>query len=330
MSDSFPKFNRFSFHLALALLAAAMVSPLHADMALTPAGVGDGFTLSTYASGFPNNGAVGPVGITFESGGQVMVSSYANGLIDVFATDTDGQIYSGGTLSATNYGGGNPAGLATTGGKFYLAEQGSGAVVEVDANGNFVQTIVTGVPAATGIIADPINGHLFVSTLGNNVIWDVDPIAKTKTAFVFESADGLTIAPDGSVLYAEVGGHILGFNTTTKVQVFDSGPISGVDGTAIGFGSLAGNIFANTNFGQLVEVNLTTDVQTVIGTGGSRGDLVSVDPNGSLLLTQTSTVLRLTPSSGGSFTPIPEPSTLLMLGTGLLGLGGSIKRKFFS
>ena len=31
---------------------------------------------------------------------------------------------------------------------------------------------------------------------------------------------------------------------------------------------LAGNIFGNTNFGQFVEVNLTTDVQTVIGTGG--------------------------------------------------------------
>jgi hypothetical protein len=57
------------------------------------------------------------------------------------------------------------------------------------------------------------------------------------------------------------------------------------DGTAIGTGPLAGNIFANTNGGTIVEVNLATLAQTPIASGGSRGDFVTLDPNGTLMVT---------------------------------------------
>ncbi len=70
-----------------------------------------------------------------------------------------------------------------------------------------------------------------------------------------------------------------GFNAVTGAQVFDSGFIpDGIDGTAIGYGNLAGNIFVNTNGGTVFEVNLTTNAQTLIASGGSRGDFVTVDP----------------------------------------------------
>jgi hypothetical protein len=207
---------------------------------------------------------------------------------------------------------------ANSGGKIYMALQASGAVVQVDQSGNFLQTIYGGAPAAKGMATNRNNGHLFVSTLGFNEILDVDPLAKTATVFKFASADGLTA--NSTTLYGEVGGHILGWRISDGTQVFDSGPVAGADGAVLGTGSLTGKLFVNTNFGQLIEVDLATDVQTVISTGGSRGDLVTVDPNNSLLLTQTDSVLRLTPPVGGGF--VPEPGGLFLAGTGILGVFG--------
>ena len=60
---------------------------------------------------------------------------------------------------------------------------------------------------------------------------------------------------------------------------------------------MAGDLFVNTNGGTVVEANLATAAQTVIASGGSRGDWVTVDPsNGTLLLTQTDRIMRLTPA----------------------------------
>src|SRR5206468_9952874 len=128
-----------------------------------------------FADQFPNNGLVGPVGITFGSAGAVMISSYAAGKVAVFANDIDGQHYSAAALSTTTYTASNAAGLATTGGNYYMDLQQTGSVIQVDALGNLVQTIVTGMGSATAIVANPTNGHLFVSTLGSNAIYDVDP-----------------------------------------------------------------------------------------------------------------------------------------------------------
>src|SRR5262249_38855462 len=81
------------------------------------------------------------------------------------------------------------------------------------------------------------------------------------------------------------------------------GSIPGIDGTAVGFGSLAGFVFANTNFGQVWQVDLSNPANMVlIASGGSRGDFISVDPlDGSLLLTQTDEIARLRPPPGSSF-----------------------------
>jgi hypothetical protein len=150
----------FAWAAVLVTLLAVTGTTRAGPITLTAAGIAEGFTLSTFADRFPNNGAVGPVGITNLSTGGIMVSSYATGVNVVFATDVDGQHFSGGAVSATNYGGNNPAGLATTGNGVFEALQQTGSVIRVNNNGDLLGTVVTGTPAATGMAVNPNNGHL--------------------------------------------------------------------------------------------------------------------------------------------------------------------------
>jgi len=294
--------KRLAF-LLLFLLATGLSGTVHADLTLTPAGVAAGFTLTTFATNFPNTGAggTGPVGITFPGSG-VMVSDWP-GHVRVFPSHADGQ--DAGAVPATAYGEATAVGLAQLGGKLYMAQNAMSRVVQLNPDGTLKQVIV-GVFCATGLVADPLTGHLFVSSgcSGGGIV-EVDPVAKTATAFNSVLSDGLALSSDGLTLYAadvSTHQHIFGFDTTTKAQVFDSGVINFVDGTALGAGSLAGKIFVNTNAGEVWEVDLATSAQTLIASGGSRGDFVAADPSdGTLLVTQTDRILRLHPPAAGTF-----------------------------
>ncbi len=305
---------------ATALLSTA--SPAQAQLALTSSGTALGFSLSTFVSGFSSDGGnVGPLGIAFPSTGGVLVTETFGNVYHI--SDTDGQTAASLT-AAQNYGYGNATGLAAVGSKVYMTQRSNGDLVQINPSGTFNQNIV-GLPLATGVVANPANGHLFVSDT-SNTIFDVNPISKTATPFVTGiDFDGLSLSPDGNTLYgaADQTGHILGFSILSGLQTFDSGYIpGGVDGTAAGSRNLAGNVFVNTNSGTVVEVNLATDAQTLIASGGSRGDFVTADPsNGTLLLTQSDRIIRLTPGSGGGFGPVPEASTTVSFGL-MLAIGG--------
>lgn len=310
---------------------AIPIGGAQAGAALTPTATTAGFTLSTFVSAIPASGfCCGPVGLQNTTSGNIMIGDYGIGQIRVFG-DTDGQVWTAGTAAATAYGGNNVAGLATLGGNFYAAKQASGQVVTTDAAGNQL-AVIASISGATGIIGDAATNRLYVSNGGS--VFAINPVGNVVTTFVTQPADGLSLNADGSILYMAINGsgHILGFNTGTGVQVFDSGFIAGgVDGTAFGSGTLAGNLFVNTNGGTLVEVSLATLAQTILVTGGSRGDFVMVDANnGTLLFTQTDSVLRLTAPTGGGFVPaIPEPETYAMMfaGLGLLGWVGRRRKQ---
>lgn len=165
-----------------------------------------------------------------------------------------------------------------------------------------------------------------MSTVGSNQIWDVNPVNGNKSVILNADFDGMTFSSDGKTLYGAdlATGTVQGRDIATKTKVFESAPIAGLDGSSLGTGSLAGNIFVNTNHGDVYEVILSTNVQTLIASGGSRGDFVTVDPtNGTLLLTQTDSALRLTAPAGGGFgTAVPEPGSVTLLGIAVVGLAG--------
>ncbi len=126
----------------------------------------------------------------------------------------------------TTFYGSNVHCLTTFNGLVYMNWQGMGTLVQLNSDGTFNQTIVGGFSNANGVIGDSQTGHLFMAA--GNGLFDVDPIAKTKSLFVANGAlDGLTISPDNSVLYAAGNGQITGYSTTSGAVVFTSGAIAG-------------------------------------------------------------------------------------------------------
>lgn len=308
------RFNRTSgmvaaraFVATLVVLGVALYSlSARAAIALTPAGVAQGLKLTTFATGFPNTDSVGPLGIGFTSNNGVVVSDKL-GNVRVFPTDVDNQVAAAAPVGQ-NYGLNSATAIAQLGNTLYMTRQSVGDLVQINQNGSFNQTIVSGLPFVTGLVANPKNGHLYVSTLGINAIYEIDPVAKTKTLFASGDVDGLTISPDGNTLYTlnEDNGQLTGYSTATKAVVFAPLTISNmIDGAVEGRGNLLpGNLLVNTRDGKIIEVNLTTRALTTIADGGSRGDFASFDTiQGNVLFTQTDSIVRL--SLSVSAVPLP-------------------------
>ena len=306
-----------------------------ADLALTAAAETAGFGLVTQSSGYTdgngNGTGVGPLSVGFTASGGTVVSYYTDNALVFYPTDGNNQTVAGNGTIVTGYP--TSTGIVSTGSHIYVADQGAGSIIKLNADGSFNSTLTTGLGPATGMALNPSNGHIYVSNL-SGTIFNVDPATGVAKPFVSGitatyAPDGLSISADGSTLFAEVNEHILGYSTATGQQVFDSGAINLADGAAAAAGALTGNLFVNTNDGKVYEVNEKTLAETLIASGGSRGDLVTVDPtDGSLLLSQSNSIDRLTlpadssfPTSGFSASPVPEPATMGVLSIGMLGLG---------
>ncbi len=307
----FPAFARASLIVVLGLVALNAASPASAGLTLTGAGTTAGFTLSNFVTGFTPNGSVGPLGIAVTPGG-IMVSDYP-GAVRLF-TDVDGQTVAN-ALGTTNFGTSNAIGMASIGGVAYLSNQGQGDVFRLNADTSVNSLVVHTGHSLNGLISNPVTGHLLVSDNTSGAILDIDPSNGTVTTVIsgVSAPDGLSLSADNSTVYVASQNNILGYDLSSHAQVFTHA-LNLVDGTAVGTGALSGYIFGNTNDGNVYQVDLFSGAETLIASGGSRGDFVGVDTNnGSLLISQTDRMVRLTAPAGSSFgADTPEPGTLAL------------------
>lgn len=328
--------------LAAGIVALTALTPAHAVLTLNQTGIDLGFSLSTFVSGY--NAQYGPLSQGVLPNGQIITGSLLNRQIYVF-NDVDGQTLAN-AVSATPYiceTGNCNYSMATAGGQVYGAQAFGGVFYQFGGSGarTPIPNLQTaGVTGYLGMWGNPVNGHLISST--NRGLVDINPVNGTFrviNASVFP--DGLTVSPDGSTIFAEVGGGISSYdiNTGALVRSFVTGHAP--DGTGvISGGKLNGLVVVNNNDGTVglldpSKANADPLLYRIIAAGGTRGDFVSADlNNGTLFLSQNEQVARLSCGSDCSIggvppTPaVPEPATvaLMLFGVGALALRRRARR----
>lgn len=300
--------------------------PCAASSSQAPAAAA-GFAFSNFATNFSSGGCQGPIGLAFDSSGNL------------YAEDTFGnELYrfgpQGGSAGASTLAGtvtGNNARISGMAfgrdGELYAGEY-CGDMVQLDpATGAVVRTVVANsstMPCPTGVAIDPLSGDLFASNVGGGIITRIaDPSgasgSPTPSIYSHASADGISFAPDGTLYLAGTDGCIYSLPatdsggtpplTTTKIACIPGGP----DGIAVEpapDSTHAQALFVNTNSGTIVELSnlgAATPTQTTVFSGGSRGDFVTVGPDGCMYATQTDRIIRLT--AAGQTCPFAPTTT---------------------
>src|SRR5262249_41388276 len=257
--------------------AAVLAEPAHAQLALTADGIADGFTLTSFLSGYNFGATYGPLAEGILSNGNVITGSVGDAKIYVFK-DVNNQALSD-ALSANTYTftTGNPNyAMATAGGKVYGAQLFGGAYEQFTSTG--AHTAIAGLTALDylGMWGDPVNGHIISSSYQGLI--DINPLTGTfRMIATNPGADGVTVSPDGKIVYAEAGGNILAYSYATGALLTTySGNGHSPDGTGvISGGKLSGDIVVNNNDGTVGLIDVNTGTETIIASGGNRGDFVS-------------------------------------------------------
>lgn len=271
-----------------------------------------GYAVTPFVTGFGTS-SIGPIGLVFDTAGNLYVGDFADGFLYKFGPA--GGIVSGATqLNATSLGAGIVGLAFTKDGRLYLAIQPLNVVVEIDpSNGNVIRTVAS-VSFASGLATDPLSGDLFVSqgSFGLSRISNFAGGPGTVTFYApVPNVDGIAFGPDGT-LYAAVFGageiaKVAGTNSSTPGAVTIL-PVSVpfVDGVAISADANTPFLYGNRNDGIITKIGLSTTPPTLtnVVSGGSRGDFVTVGPDGCLYATQSDRVLKVTNADG---TCLPPP-----------------------
>ena len=317
---------------ALALLFAFTTPSFSIPLTLTAQGTALGLTLTTFVSGYDFRGIYGPISQGVGSNGKIITGSAGDNKVYVL-NDVDNQLLSD-ALFANPYtcqtGNCNFA-MATAGGQVYGA-QAFGGIYEHFANDGTFTPIPNlqglGLFGNLGVWGNPTNGHLIAGS--NQGLVDIDPVAGSYRVINPNLApDGVSVSPDGTLAYLEIGGTIQSYSITTGALLHTYFTGHSPDGTGVVIGGpLNGDVIVNNNDGTLglldpSKADGDPDQFIIIATGGSRGDFVSADTNnGTLFISQYEEVARLSCGPGCSIgvASSPEPDTIALVGAGIAAL----------
>ncbi len=260
-----------------------------------------GFQQCDFVTGLPSDvGNTGPVGFVFTGSGNVLVADYSASAFYSFPS-------TGGVAGAVSAPSGYTVGL-TFGldGKLYAAMRSREELAEVDpSTGAFVRTVATGFSLITGLATDPISGDIFATDpSAANPVVRVNPATGRATPYI-SSGLGLFASPDGLIF--DTDGTLYVTGNTNIIKVDRSGVASllatvppGSDGLALGKSgtALAHSLFVNSNYGIISRIDMTQSAPNNVSSfasGGTRGDLMAVDSQGYLYVTQRDSIVRISP-----------------------------------
>ena len=263
-----------------------------------------GWVASDYVTGFDHGSEAGPVGLSFDIGGNLLVTDNASASLHKVGPG-------GGTAAGTKIkdGYGAAAGLAfDKSGRLYMARATQHDVVELNpASGDLIRTVVSGLPCPVGLATDPVSGDLFVSNVfcpGGGIFritgFASGPGRASRYAGA-QDADGLTFAPDGT-LYAAGGTQVVrigGTSSNAPGSVTPVADVPNIDGIAFAPATTSDDAYlvgVRTD-GEVDRIELDGTVSPII-TGASRGDLVTVGPDHCVYADLQDRVVKIGPSTG--------------------------------
>ncbi|MFL5801444.1 MAG: OmpL47-type beta-barrel domain-containing protein, partial [Roseiflexaceae bacterium] len=278
--------------------------------------VASDFAVSLFATGFATHpagfGPDGPIGLAFDSANILFVADTADGFLYKFGA-AGGVAGPATRVNATAISG-SPVGLAfTRDGRLYMTRPGAGDVVEVNpSTGAIIRTVAAGQQGYTGLATDPISGDLFVTNPPRGLVQRISNFANgpgTMTTYASTGYnDGIAFGPDGTLYVAVDMGvatavKITGTNAPAPGVVTAIAPVYSLDGLAVAASddpTRPPALFANRNDGKITKIDLTTSPPALsdIVSNGTRGDFVTVGPDGCLYATQSATVLKVTNADG--------------------------------